>query len=777
MKLSQMLTDSFSGLVNYVTGTGTARDKITHARWQFERPQDQQLLALYRSTWIARKLVDIPIADMLREGWRWQADEADITKLEEEERRLGVAQKLKEALTRDAVFGGGALILGDGTADTAQPLLPESIGQGGLQYLIVAGRGELTVKELVRVPGVDYSKPAMFELLPLQGRALQIHPTRVITFNAMPIPAPLGVLGEQDFWGDSRLAAVLRDIAAAMSGVAGTGRLMEELAITYHKIAGFTEKMAEKGGEEQVRRVISLMNQMKSSVQAVPIDKDDDIEVITASFAGIPEALRSLMQNVSGAGDIPLTRFLGSSPDGMNATGASDTRNYYDRLAGERQADIVPAMDYLDQFLIPSALGHQDDSVRRVWNPLWQLSEVEQVDLDAKKIKIMTDTNTAGIVHDHVLEQVTRTIMIDSPTFQGAEKAFEEADEMPDPEPEEVEEANQLQAGGGQQPLERPRLQVVGDSGDLEDWDIEDVKSWMSQSRHPAGSSKGGQWSGGASQSNYGPKTPEGWKPPVDAPKPRRSNGKKAAGPDREKVRALAEQRDAAAAAVANKQWSQEEVFHKLQGQITSEVAKSPDFPETRNPAKILTPQAEVTREMRQELRGWSENGYGYSQGVTAAFENGSAAGPVERAIDNFKASQPFTTYRGTQGDFAESILSMKPGDTLRENSPVSTSYDSSMASNYAGTSLDKGVIMAIRVREGDTAAPTYSFAGYTKSEKEVTLPRGTTYKVIEVDREARTAVVEIIQQPVIRDGKAYMEDSAVTLDLDWLSVLEKGDQ
>ena len=55
-------------------------------------------------------------------------------------------------------------------------------------------------------------------------------------------------------------------------------------------IAGFTEKMAEKGGEEQVRRVISLMNQMKSSVQAVPIDKDDDIEVITASFAGIPEA-------------------------------------------------------------------------------------------------------------------------------------------------------------------------------------------------------------------------------------------------------------------------------------------------------------------------------------------------------------------------------------------------------------------------------------------------------------------------------------------------------
>lgn len=160
MKLAQMIADSFSGLVNYVTGTGTVRDKITHARWQFARPQDEQLIALYRSTWIARKLVDVPISDMLREGWRWQAEEADITRLEEEERRLGLASKLKQALTRDAVYGGGALIIGDGAVDTAQPIVPERVGLSGIQYLIVSGRGELVVKELVRQPGPDYGKPA-----------------------------------------------------------------------------------------------------------------------------------------------------------------------------------------------------------------------------------------------------------------------------------------------------------------------------------------------------------------------------------------------------------------------------------------------------------------------------------------------------------------------------------------------------------------------------------------------------------------------------------------
>ena len=84
----QKLQDSFSGLVNFVTGTGTSQDKLVHARWQFGRPSDDQLIQLYRSTWIARKMVDIPVDDMLRQGWSWQAETDQITLLEEEEKRL-----------------------------------------------------------------------------------------------------------------------------------------------------------------------------------------------------------------------------------------------------------------------------------------------------------------------------------------------------------------------------------------------------------------------------------------------------------------------------------------------------------------------------------------------------------------------------------------------------------------------------------------------------------------------------------------------------------------
>lgn len=474
MALMQTIVDSFSGLVNSVTGTGTARDKLTHARWQFARPLDDQLISLYRSTWIARKIVDIPIDDMLREGWTWQADSADMTKLEDEEKRLGLRAKLHQALKRDSVYGGGALIIGDGSENPELPLLPESVGKGGLRYLIVSGRGELHVERLVRRPGPDYGQPEIYVMTPMDGGPIRIHPSRVIPFSLLPIPSPLGVMSETEFWGDSSLAAVMRDIAAAVSGIAGTGRLMDELAVAYHKIAGFTERMAQSDGEEAIRRVISLMNQMKSSVNSVAMDAEDSVDVITANFSGIPDALRSLMQNVSGAADIPLTRFLGNSPDGMNSTGASDIRNYYDRLAGRRASYVEPGIAYLDQFLIRSALGREDDNIYRIWKPLWQLSETEQVDLDSKKLKAMQDLQASGIVHDHVVHEVTKTIMIDSPTFQGAEVAFDEAESMPDPEPDEVEEANTV--------VGKPLLRVVDELADAQ------------QPRHPAGSSKGGQW-------------------------------------------------------------------------------------------------------------------------------------------------------------------------------------------------------------------------------------------------------------------------------------------
>jgi Protein of unknown function (DUF1073) len=50
------------------------------------------------------------------------------------------------------------------------------------------------------------------------------------------------------------------------------------------------------------------------------------------------------------AADIPATRFIGKSPDGMNATGESDIRNYHDRLASDQKVKCTPLLTRLDGF-------------------------------------------------------------------------------------------------------------------------------------------------------------------------------------------------------------------------------------------------------------------------------------------------------------------------------------------------------------------------------------------------------------------------------------------
>ncbi|MFQ8761936.1 MAG: anti-CBASS protein Acb1 family protein [Intestinimonas sp.] len=51
--------------------------------------------------------------------------------------------------------------------------------------------------------------------------------------------------------------------------------------------------------------------------------------------------------DLSGASRIPVTKLFGRSPAGMNATGESDLRNYYDYVDTLREAKLRPILEKL----------------------------------------------------------------------------------------------------------------------------------------------------------------------------------------------------------------------------------------------------------------------------------------------------------------------------------------------------------------------------------------------------------------------------------------------
>jgi len=79
----------------------------------------------------------------------------------------------------------------------------------------------------------------------------------------------------------------------------------------------------------------------------------------SASFGGLPDILDRFMQLASAAVGIPMTLYFMISPGGLNATGASDTRAYYDKVKVEQTLRMQPAMSVLDECVIWSALNER----------------------------------------------------------------------------------------------------------------------------------------------------------------------------------------------------------------------------------------------------------------------------------------------------------------------------------------------------------------------------------------------------------------------------------
>ena len=67
--------------------------------------------------------------------------------------------------------------------------------------------------------------------------------------------------------------------------------------------------------------------------------------------------------NLCGASHYPMTKLFGRSPAGMNATGESDLKNYYDYVDSQREAKVRPVLQKLLPVLAMSAWGTVPDDL------------------------------------------------------------------------------------------------------------------------------------------------------------------------------------------------------------------------------------------------------------------------------------------------------------------------------------------------------------------------------------------------------------------------------
>jgi phage-related protein (TIGR01555 family) len=413
-------------LVNLVTGMGTGKDKSTATTFTFTQMMRDQAEAAYRGDWVSRKIIDIPAFDATREWRTWQTDAADLSAIEDLESKLDIQRKTKAVLQRAALYGGAALILGvdGGDKDTAKPLELEKLGKDCLKFVHVVNRYEITAGETEwDILSPWFGQPKNYTRQ-LQGAAGQVvlHPSRVIRFVGSEIPD----LNQAQGWGDSKLQIVADAVIAMGTVMQSITALINEAKVDVVSIPELSERISSTEYEERLKTRFALAALMKSIYSTLLIDKEEKWERITQVFTGMPEVLQQFMLLVCGAADIPATRFLGQSPMGLNATGDSDTRNYYDRVSTEQRVEVQPLLEPLDTLLQISAFGKAPDGMFYNWNPLWQMTEAEKAEIAVKQAQVMTQDVAAALMDPMVLQKARENQLIESGFYPGIEQIIEE---------------------------------------------------------------------------------------------------------------------------------------------------------------------------------------------------------------------------------------------------------------------------------------------------------------------------------------------------------------
>lgn len=119
------------------------------------------------------------------------------------------------------------------------------------------------------------------------------------------------------------------------------------------------------------------------------------------TFSGLDQVLLAFGQQLSGASDIPLTRLFGQSPAGLNSTGDSDIKTYYDGILRQQESQLRWPMQLLLEIESCNLFGMPlPRDVNFTFAPLWQMSDTEKSAIDTADTNAVIAAYSAGLIDE-----------------------------------------------------------------------------------------------------------------------------------------------------------------------------------------------------------------------------------------------------------------------------------------------------------------------------------------------------------------------------------------
>ena len=276
-----------------------------------------------------------------------------------------------------------------------------------------------------------------------------VHSSRVIRFDGNPA----------DVQSRQRLAgwswSVLQRVYAAMRqfehAFDSTAYLLSDASQGVFKMMGLMKAIS-AGNRQAIMDRAMAMEMSRSVVRGILLDAGDKNGAGAESYerqgtplAGIADILKEMKSRFAAAANEPQTKLFGSSPAGLNATGESDMRLWYDDVRSEANVKIAPKLRRIFRYIAlskDSPLKGKKINFTVDFKPLWSPTDGEVATANLARAQTDAALITATVISSEVaaLTWTDEYPALDADAIQeeiDAKTSFDPHENDPDPKPGE----------------------------------------------------------------------------------------------------------------------------------------------------------------------------------------------------------------------------------------------------------------------------------------------------------------------------------------------------
>jgi phage-related protein (TIGR01555 family) len=277
-------------------------------------------------------------------------------------------------------FQGGCLLFIDVGATDEELVTPlvisdKTIGKGKLKALTI-------VEPMQVYPGLyDASNPLSPKYFRpdtwiVQG--VEVHVSRFLCFtNNIP---SLMLKPAYNFFGIPLVQLALRYVQNFESSRDASAEIVHNYSLLGLK-TNLSQILTDEG-RAQIQRRAKMMLGAKRTLGMAIIDKtSEEMFQIDTPMSGLKDLVGQQLELLALISGIPVTKLFGTAPQGMNATGEGDMRNFYDKIRTWQEILYFKNFQKARELIELTEFGSITPGITEVWEPLKESDPTEQANI------------------------------------------------------------------------------------------------------------------------------------------------------------------------------------------------------------------------------------------------------------------------------------------------------------------------------------------------------------------------------------------------------------